>query len=109
MACSKPLPPVAPGPPIPAEPDVVVGTMDDECGSLQGAFDAWARCPNLDERGRRYVIAWRDAAKEANDAADKAKPDDKAQHAIALACHRAIVSVRAATERCGNGKPPPAE
>ncbi len=64
-----------------------------------------AGVPNLDEAGRRTVDAWRDAAKLSFDASDKAKPEDKAQHAIALACHRAIATVRAAAERCGNGPP----
>lgn len=107
-ACKKPLPPVAPGPPIPAEPDIVVGTMAEECGGLLAALDTWKRCRNLDEYGRAAVDAWHEATRIANDAADKSKLDDKAQHAIAVTCRRAIASVRAATERCANGKPPPA-
>jgi hypothetical protein len=108
MGCKPPPPPVAPGEPIPAEPDIIVGTMNDECGALVGALEAWKRCPNLDALGRREITWWRDAAEEDGAAADKAKPDDRAQHAIALACRRAINSVRAATERCGNGRPVPA-
>ena len=105
-ACRKPPPPVAPGPPIPAEADVVVGSMHDECGALLGAFDTWKRCPNLDETGRANLDAWRDHAKLSFDAGEKTRPEPKADHAMALACRRGLVSVGAAIERCGNGKAP---
>ena len=105
-ACEKPPPPVAPGPPIPAVPDVVVGTMQAECGALLGAFDTYDRCPNVEAAGHAWSAAWRENLKLGFDASEKVHPDEAAQHAMAHACHRATLSVRAATQRCRNGKPP---
>ena len=53
--CHGDPPPVAPGEPIPAEPEVALGTMDAECDSLIAAMAAYKQCPNLDD-GDRWGI-----------------------------------------------------
>jgi hypothetical protein len=106
VACAASPAPVAPGPPIPAEPDLAVGTMADECAAFVAALETWKQCANLDEAERDYVIAWIERANLDFAAGAKAKPDEKAQHAIAHNCRRGTSSVIAATERCHNGRTP---
>jgi hypothetical protein len=99
-------PPVAPGEPIPAPAAVTLGTMDAECEGLLAALAAYAACPNLDEDDRWDLDAWSDRARKDFAAGKKANPEPNAQHAIAGACHKAMVSVKAAHERCNNGPRP---
>ena len=106
-SCHHGLPPVPPGPPIPAELAVEVGTMKAECDDVLAALAVWKQCPNLDEGGRAVMDAWIDAAKLSFDAGEKVELDDKQAHAIALSCHRFVDSAKAATLRCEAGKPPP--
>ena len=106
IACRQAPPAVAPGAPIPAEPDLHVESMKTECGQMVEMLLVWKQCPNLDEDERTYIDAWVERANQDFAAADKAHPDDKAQHQMAHNCRRAANSVRAATERCGNGKAP---
>ena len=80
--------------------------VEDYPGTLVEALLVWKQCPNLDEEERDYIEAWVERANMDFAAADKAKPDDKAQHQMAHNCRRATDSVKAATERCGNGKRP---
>ena len=105
-ACHHADPPVTPGPTLPAEPDIQLASMDDECGGLQKAIETWRDCPNLDEEDRDWLRAVSDAAEESFAAGKKGKPDAEAQRAIALACHRAAVSIGHATERCMAGPKP---
>jgi len=100
-------PPVAPGEPIPAAPEVTLGTMDAECDGLISAFAAYKQCPNLDDDDRWDIDAWSERAQQDFAAGKKAKPEPNAQHAIAAACHKAVVSVMAANERCHAGPKPP--
>src|ERR1700753_4063609 len=106
-ACHGAPPPVAPGEPISAAPDVVLGTMDAECDSLIAALGAWRQCPNLDDDDRWTVDAWTHRAQEHVAAGKKANPEPNAQKAIAAACHKAVASVVAANERCHAGPKPP--
>jgi hypothetical protein len=101
--------PVAPGPPLPAEPDMVVGSMDDECAALEKAIATWAECPNLDDDDRSWLKAVSDAAEQSFAAGKKSNPDADSQRAIALACHRAAVSMQHANERCMAGPKPRAD
>ncbi len=105
-ACAAPPAPVAPGPPIPAEPDLAVATMAIECAAFVASLETWKQCTNLDEAEREYVEAWIERANMDFAAGAKAKPDEKAQHAIAHNCRRGTTSVLAATERCRNGRTP---
>jgi hypothetical protein len=105
-ACSHDPPPVAPGPPILAEAEVVVGTMDAECDALIAAIEQYRACANLTSRERDGITSLIEQTQRSIDAGHKANPDDKAQHAIAVSCHRASVSVNAAAERCHNGPTP---
>lgn len=105
-ACHHADPPVKPGPPLPAEPDVVVGTMDDECNGLTKAISTWSECPNLEDPDRTWMKSLIEYADQAFAAGRAGKPDADAQHAIALACHRAAVSIANANQRCLAGPRP---
>src|SRR3954471_2391588 len=105
-ACHHADPPVKPGPPLAAEPDIVVETMEVECTGLEKAIDTWSQCPNLEDSDRSWMRQLVEYS-EQNFAAGRAgKPDADAQHAIALACHRAAVSVSNANTRCLAGPKP---
>ena len=107
-SCSHPAPPpVAPGPPLPAEPDIVVGTMDDECGGLTKAMETYGECENLEPEEKTWAHEVVEVAEQSFAAGKKAAPDAPGQRAIAVACHKATVSIQAATERCRAGKRPP--
>jgi len=107
VACRRDPHPVAPGEPIPAEPEVALGTMDAECEGLLAALATFKQCPNLEDDDKGNLEAWGHRAEQDFAAGKKAKPDADAQHAIAAACHKATVSVMAATERCQAGPRPP--
>ena len=99
-------PPAKAGPPILAEGDIELENVDAECAGLIAALDRYGQCPNLDDGDRQWVRSAIDAAEDSFAAGKKANPDEPAQHAIAMACHRAATSMRAATERCIAGKRP---
>jgi hypothetical protein len=99
-------PPVAPGEPIAAPPEVALGTMDTECNGLIAAFAAYKLCPNLEEQDRADIDAWTERAQQDFAAGKKANPEPNAQHAIAAACRKAVASVTAANERCHAGPRP---
>jgi hypothetical protein len=105
-ACHGDPPPVAPGEPIPVAAEVTLGTMDAECDGLISALVTYRACPNLDDDDRYGIAAWSERAQQDFAAGKKAKPEPNAQRAIAAACHKAIVSVAAATERCNAGPKP---
>ena len=60
---------------------------------------------SIDE-DRADIDAWTERAQQDFAAGKKANPEPNAQHAIAAACHKAVASVAAASERCHNGKKP---
>jgi len=97
---------VAPGEPIAAEPEVTLGSMDNECDALIAAMAAYKACPNLEDDDRWGIDAWTENAQQDFAAGRKSKPDPNAQRAIAAACHKAIASVNAANERCHAGPRP---
>ena len=105
-ACSHAQAPVPPGPPIAAEPEISVGTMDAECQGLETALDNYARCPHLDEEERSWIHGTRDFAEQSFAASRKAQPEEQALHAMAVACRKAADSIRHATERCQAGPRP---
>lgn len=105
-ACSHPVAPAPPGTPIPAEPDLQLGSMDDECNGLIAAIDVYGACPNLDDPHKEWAKALAKDAKEDFDAGKKGELDDAARHAQAVKCHKAAASMRAATERCHAGPTP---
>lgn len=105
-ACHHADPPVKPGPPLPAEPDIVVTTMDDECTGLEKAIQHWSQCPNLEESDRGWMRNLVDYAEQTFAAGRAGHPDADAQRAIALACHRAAVSISNANTRCLAGPKP---
>ena len=97
---------VPPGEPIPAEPDLVVGTMEAECDQLVAAIAAYGTCPNADEDMRVWSRKVAEVAQQAFDAGKKAEPKPEDRKVIALACHKATVSMQNASERCKNGPRP---
>ncbi len=99
-------PAVTPGPPIAAEPEIDVETMDAECAGLVAAVDRYGKCTNLEESDRRWARSVIESAEQSVAAAKKAQPDEPSQRAIAMACRRAAVSMGYATERCSAGKRP---
>jgi hypothetical protein len=98
--------PVAPGPPLAAEPDTQLASMDAECAGLEKAIVAWGACPNLDGEERDWLRSLVDAAEQGFAAGRRGNPDEDNQRAIALACHRAAVSIGYATQRCNAGPKP---
>ena len=106
-SCGRPQPPVAPGPPIPAQHVVDLGGMVDECDAMVAALTTFKACPNLEDSDRDDLDDWIERAGKDFAAGRKATPADiNAQKAIALACRRATRSVTAATERCIAGPRP---
>ena len=101
--CHRDPPPVAPGEPIPAADEVVVDTMDVECAGLITAIHALGECPNSDDDDKAWTKQLAEVAQQSFDAGKKGNPDEPSQHVIALACHRAAVSVGFANQRCHNG------
>jgi len=106
VACSHPPPPPPPGEPIPAEPDVHLGSMDDECNGLVAAVKTYGECPNLEDGGKAWARAVTENADEAFAAGKKGEIDAQAERAIAIACHKAADSIKSATIRCQAGPPP---
>ena len=97
---------VAPGPPIPAEPEAQLENMDTECAGLIAALDTWAKCPNLEDADRDWMRRTIEAAEDSFAAGKKSNPDEPSQKAIAATCHRATLSIRYANQRCLAGKRP---
>jgi hypothetical protein len=106
-ACHRDPPPVAPGEPIAAPPEVALGTMEAECDGLLVALARYKECPNLEEDDKDDIDAWIERTQQDFAAGKKSNPEPNAQRAIAAACHKAISSVAAATERCHAGRRPP--
>jgi hypothetical protein len=102
----KDPPPAAPAPPLAADPEVQLESMQVECDGMVGALAAFKACPNHDEKDRHAIEAWIERAGRDFAASRKANPEPNAQKAIAGACRKAADSVRAATERCHAGPRP---
>jgi hypothetical protein len=80
--------------------------MVEECDAMTTAIQSFQTCKNLEKDDRRDLDAWLDRAQKDFAAGRKANPEPNAQQAIALACHRATMSVQAANERCIAGPRP---
>ena len=108
VACSLRDPPstVAPAAPLPADPPLVLETMQIECDAMLAALAAYKTCEHLEEPDLRAIDGWIETANRNFAASRKANPEPNAQRAIAGACHRATASVRAANERCLAGPRP---
>ena len=109
LGCHHEPPPTPPGEPIPAEPDIKVGSYDDECKALVDAINAYGTCPNSDEDERAWSRRLTELATQAFDAGRNGKTDEQTLHVMALACRKAAVSMQYATLRCKNGPPPKAD
>lgn len=108
-ACARPAPAAAPtaaAPPLPAEREIKLAAMDDECNAMVAALEAYRTCTNLEDEDRQDLDSWLEATHRNLTAGRKAKPDANAQHAIAAACHRATASIQAAHQRCLAGPKP---
>ena len=106
LGCGRSQPPVAPGPPIVADPPVNLASMTEECDAMIAALTAFRACPNLDEENQQDLDAWIERANKDITAGRKVTLEAPAQEAIARSCRRATTSVIAATERCHNGRAP---
>ena len=106
VACRHGDHPVPPGPPLPAEPDLEISTMDKECDAMLAALESWKTCPNNEDEDRQAIDGWIEIANMNFAASRKANPEPNARKAIAGACHKATNSVLAATARCQAGKRP---
>jgi hypothetical protein len=110
VACGGKSPPAPPpGAPIPATPDIQLDTMDAECNGLISAFESWKQCPNIEDEHKTYVESLIERAHLDFAAAQKSQPDERSQKEIARRCRRAAMSIKAATERCNNGRAPKAD
>ena len=105
----KDPPPAAPAPPLPADPEVKLESMQVECDAMVGALAVFKACPNHEDEDREVVDAWIERANRDFAASRKANPEPNAQRAIAAACRKATDSVKAATERCLAGPRPKLE
>lgn len=105
-ACARSQPPVAPGPPITADPPIALESMTAECDAMIAALSTFRACTNLDEDNRQDLEAWIERANQDFTAGRKVTLAADAQQAIALACRRGTNSVIAATERCHAGRRP---
>jgi hypothetical protein len=108
-ACSHAPPPVAPGPPIPAEESVKVDSYDKECTALLAALDSYGTCTNLDDEDRDWIRATRDYAERTFASGQKGldlHPDPDGARTMALKCHQAAASIGFEHQRCNAGPKP---
>jgi hypothetical protein len=107
VACvRKDPPPAAPAPPLPADPEVALDSMQIECDAMVGALAVFKACPNLEDEDRDDLDGWIERAHRDFTASRKTSPEPNAQKAIAGACRKATDSIKAATERCLSGPRP---
>lgn len=106
-ACSLRDPPAAKrAEPLPADPPIQLASMDVECSAVLAALADYKTCVNLEDEDRELIDAWVETANRNFAAGRKAKPEVNAQTAIAGACRKATLSVKAANERCLAGPRP---
>jgi hypothetical protein len=109
-ACARRDPPPAhPAPPLPADPEVALESMQVECDAMLGALTSFKACENHEGEDREAIDDWIERANADFTASHKASPEPNAQKAIAAACRKATDSVKAATERCLAGPRPKAD
>lgn len=105
-ACSRPQPPVQPGPQIVADPPAELSGFVEECDALSAALGAWQDCPNLEAEDHQDLKNWVERAQKDFAAGRKANPEANTQGVLAQNCYRARISVEAATQRCFAGPRP---
>jgi len=108
-AAKPPPPPATPAPPLAADPEVKLESMQVECDAMLGALAVFKACPNHEDDDREAIEAWIERANHDLAAGRKGNPEPNAQKAIAAACRKATDSVKAATERCQAGPRPKAD
>ena len=106
VGCGGSQKPVAPGPPIAADPPAQLASMIEECDAMVAALETFRACPNLEEDDQRDLQFWIERAQKDFTAGRKVELEAPAQAAIARSCRRATNSVAAATQRCRAGKKP---
>lgn len=106
VGCGHAEAPVKPAPPLPADPATKLESMQIECDSFVAALNAYKACPNLDDNEAEVIGAWIERAQLDLAAGHKVEIEPNAQAQAAGACRRAADSVKAAHERCRNGKRP---
>ena len=106
VGCGRSQKPVAPGPPIAADPPAQLASMTEECDAMLAALATFRACPNLEEDDQKDLEAWIQRAQKDFAAGRKVELEAPAQEAIARSCRRATNSVAAATERCRAGRKP---
>jgi len=107
LACGPKVPPAPPpAAPLPADPDVDLASMENECDALIAALTAYKTCTNLEDDDKESIDAWIERAQWDLAAGKKVEIEPNAQKQAAGACRKATNSVKAAHERCKNGKRP---
>lgn len=97
---------MTPAKPLPADPPIKLETMQIECDAMLAALATYKECKNLEPEDKAELDGWLEAANRSLAAGKKANPEPNALNAMAGACRKATDSVKAATERCHNGKAP---
>lgn len=98
--------PITPAKPLPADPEIALGSMELECDAMVAALTTFKTCVNHEDEDRENIEAWIETANRNFAASRKANPEPNAQKAIAGACHKATISIQAANERCLAGPRP---
>jgi hypothetical protein len=107
VACSLRDPPAPEhAEPLPADPPMELASMEVECDAMLAALARYKTCEHLEHEDRDAIDAWVEIANRNFAASRKAKPEPNAQTAIAGACRKATLSVKAANERCLAGPRP---
>lgn len=97
---------VPPGPPMPAEGEIALRSMDEECTALKAALERWFACPNLEDDEKEVIDFYLERHENDFAAGAKVTMEEPAKKSIAVRCRKATDSVVAATERCSNGRRP---
>lgn len=98
--------PVKPAGPLPADPEIELGSMELECDGMVAALETYKACTNHEDEDRENIDGWIETANRNFAASKKANPEPNARKAIAASCHKATESVKAATIRCLAGPRP---
>ena len=81
-ACARRDPPPAnPAPPLPADPELQLESMQVECDAMLGALTSFKICENLEAEDRETIDEWIERANSDFAASRKANPEPNAQKA----------------------------
>ena len=98
--------PAKPAAPLPADPEIALGSMELECDAMVAALETYKACENHEDEDRENLDAWIETANRNFAASKKADPEPNARKAIAGGCRKVTDSVKAATTRCAAGPRP---